>query len=92
MILKTAIILGQFISERKAFGQAVNQLKQDLETKIAEIENAKLTAELPAIDVTAPFDSNTAKKPKLLRAENGSIHPINKELSSCAGPHLCYAD
>ncbi len=69
------------ISERKAFGQAVNQLKQDLETKIAEIENAKLTAELPAIDVTAPFDSNTAKKPKLLRAENGSIHPINQELS-----------
>lgn len=68
-------------SERKAFGPAVNQLKQELESIIADKENTKLTADLPAIDVTAPFDINTAVKPRVLLAENGSIHPINQELA-----------
>lgn len=65
--------------ERGAFGQAVNALRQDLTARVAA---AAAEAEvLPAIDITAPYDSNIepSKRPRLLAAELGSQHPLMRE-------------
>ena len=63
--------------ERAAFGKAVNELKQELE-EILLNHHPKTTTQKP-IDITAPFDVN-AKKPGLLPADQGSVHPLMKEL------------
>lgn len=63
--------------QRKAFGQAVNALSQELKDKVAA-EAAK-TETVSTIDVTAPMDIN-ASAPKLLPAANGTIHPISQEI------------
>jgi phenylalanyl-tRNA synthetase alpha chain len=65
-------------SERAAFGQAINQLKKDLERAIEERESAKPDTRR-AIDVTAPFDDN-ANLPEFLASENGSVHPLMREI------------
>lgn len=64
--------------ERRAYGQAVNELKQEIESWVAS--SAESAAALPPIDVTAPFDVNQKQKPRLLPAEHGSIHPLMSEL------------
>ncbi|MCA9309214.1 phenylalanine--tRNA ligase subunit alpha [Candidatus Saccharibacteria bacterium] len=64
-------------SERAAYGQAVNALKQELEEKVAEAD-AGIDDQVP-IDVTAPMDAN-AEIPSLLPTEDGSIHPISREI------------
>jgi phenylalanyl-tRNA synthetase alpha chain len=61
------------------FGKEINQLRQELEAVVAaEQEQAEA---LPSIDITAPFDVNTApeKRPRLLPAEQGSQHPLMRE-------------
>lgn len=66
--------------DRANFGKELNQLKAYFEKKVsAEQEKVE---ELDAIDVTAPFDENTleSKKPRLLDADIGSLHPLMKEL------------
>lgn len=71
--------------ERATFGKELNKLKDYFEKKVkAEQEKVE---ELDAIDVTAPFDVNTKddKKPRLLSAEEGSIHPLMKELQDILG-------
>lgn len=65
---------------RAAFGQAINQLKQELETAITARETALATVSLPAIDVTAPMDYN-ASMPLLLPSEQGTIHPLTQEIA-----------
>ena len=65
--------------ERAAFGQAVNALAQELKARIeAEVDGG---AELPSIDVTAPFDTNAAL-PGLLPSERGTVHPLTQEIKS----------
>lgn len=64
--------------ERSAFGQAVNALSLELK-KMVEAESSDVET-LPAIDVTAPFDTNS-KRPTLLASENGSIHPLMAEIT-----------
>jgi phenylalanyl-tRNA synthetase alpha chain len=65
-------------SDRAAFGQAVNQLSQDLKAKVkADTEHV---TELPPIDVSAPFDIN-GSLPAYLPAEHGSVHPISQEIA-----------
>ncbi|MBP9667692.1 phenylalanine--tRNA ligase subunit alpha [Candidatus Saccharibacteria bacterium] len=64
-------------ADRAAYGQAVNALSQELKAMVAA-ENDKLV-ELPAIDVTAPMDINTAV-PELLPSTGGSQHPITQEI------------
>jgi phenylalanyl-tRNA synthetase alpha chain len=68
--------------ERGAFGQEVNQLRGEL-TELLEATQEK-TEELPPIDITAPFDTNTpaGKRPKLLPTEIGSQHPLMTELAT----------
>lgn len=68
-------------SQRKAFGSEVNQLKTELESLVQEAAN-KTVKSRKAIDITAPFDVNTAKnkKPTVLNSQLGSIHPLMREL------------
>ncbi len=64
--------------QRAAFGQAINELKQELENLVSS--NIKYqTSNIKPIDVTAPFDIN-AQLPELLPTENGTIHPISREI------------
>jgi phenylalanyl-tRNA synthetase alpha chain len=68
-------------AERPAFGQAVNELKQEIEAMVAGHEAAQESAQLAPIDVTAPFDTNIAPadRPRLLPTEWGSRHPLSTE-------------
>lgn len=70
--------------ERSAFGKEINQLKAELEVMVAD-HQAQAEA-LPAIDVTAPFDTNVPvdKRPKVLSSEQGSRHPLMTELALVA--------
>lgn len=65
-------------AKRRAYGQAVNDLKQELEAMVQGLEAAATAADLPPTDVTAPFDAN-AKQPQLLGPEAGSRHPLSVE-------------
>lgn len=67
-------------SQRAEFGQEVNQLRQELQKHLEESQEQDEVVE--AIDVTAPFDVNTAfdKQPRLLTADVGSQHPISLEI------------
>lgn len=68
--------------QRASFGKEINQLKQELEQLVAE--HQEQAEALPAIDVTAPFDLNVpiGRRPKLLGADNGSVHPLMQELGA----------
>lgn len=63
--------------QKKELGQAINQLKKDLETKAQQ--SSSKSSESEALDITAPFDINS-KLPDFLETEKGSIHPISKEI------------
>jgi phenylalanyl-tRNA synthetase alpha chain len=68
--------------QRGAFGKEINALRQELEQMVAtHQERAEV---LPPIDVTAPFDVNVSldARPKLLPTENGSTHPLTRELET----------
>lgn len=65
--------------ERKAFGQELNALRQELR---ATAEQSQTEAEtLPPIDVTAPFDINSPAPTLLLPAEHGTQHPLTREIT-----------
>lgn len=66
-------------AERGAFGQELNTLKKDLERRVADASD--VAEALPALDVTAPFDVN-APAPALLSSEQGSMHPLTRELQT----------
>lgn len=68
--------------QKRQYGQAVNALKQELGALIQKYEAEAESAEVEALDVTAPFDTNTPadKRPQLLTADQGSIHPLMAEL------------
>ncbi len=67
--------------ERGVFGKAVNAMKQELLAAI-EARDAELSkVDLPPIDVTAPMDVN-APLPALLPSEQGSIHPLMREIET----------
>lgn len=67
--------------ERGAFGKAVNTMKQELQTAIDAREAELAKVSLPPIDVTAPMDVN-APLPPLLPSEQGSIHPLMREIET----------
>lgn len=73
-------------SSRSQLGKDINELKKELSNWVAEAEAAAEAAELPAIDVTAPFDANVAAqdRPQLLSQKNGSKHPLTAELEVIA--------
>jgi len=66
--------------QRGAFGKEINQLRAELQEMVdAAREQVQI---VPPIDVTAPFDANTAtgKRPALLPSQAGSKHPLMTEL------------
>lgn len=67
--------------QRRAFGQEINQLKLLLESMVDDHEAAQASADLPPIDVTAPFGIN-AERPQLLPTERGTIHPLMQEIQA----------
>ena len=69
--------------QRREFGKKVNQLKIAVEAAVLERQNKLDEKFLPPIDVTAPFDVNS-KIPMLLPSNNGSIHPLMREMQVIA--------
>lgn len=67
--------------ERGPFGRQVNELKLALEAAIETREAELDSADVEPIDVTAPWDINGVK-PALLPTENGTQHPLTKELEN----------
>lgn len=67
--------------QRGAFGRQINDLKETLEIAIVERESAVLDQAVEPIDITAPFDIN-GMKPTLLPTENGTIHPLSREITN----------
>jgi len=66
-------------TERPAFGQELNQMKQRLQQQVEEIIASRADAEVEAIDVTAPLGINQPTS-RPLTADNGSKHPLMTEL------------
>lgn len=71
------------VKERASFGKEINSLKAELEQLVAQSHDSELTTQ-NSIDVTAPFDVNVPaeQKPKLLPTDNGSVHPLMRELNT----------
>lgn len=67
--------------ERGAFGKQVNEVKIAVEQAVEARENELESADVEAIDVTAPWSVN-GKKPELLPTEQGTQHPLTKELDN----------
>lgn len=67
--------------ERGAYGREVNELKQVVEAAVEKREDELESAEVQSIDVTAPWDVNGVK-PELLPTEQGTQHPLTKELEN----------
>lgn len=65
--------------ERGAYGKQINTLKNELEAAIVARESALESADVESIDVTSPFDVN-AERPALLPTENGTLHPLMREI------------
>lgn len=65
--------------ERSSAGQALNELKKQLQVAVDERQTVLDEASIEPIDVTAPWDVNS-KRPVLLPTETGTTHPISKEL------------
>lgn len=75
-----AIIPTLPLEERSGFGKQLNELRRELAGAIEQRELALENANRPApIDVTAPWDVN-AGPVSLLPTENGSIHPLMREI------------
>lgn len=67
--------------ERGAFGKQVNEVKLAVEAAIETREAELDSADVITLDITAPWDANTAR-PSLLPTENGTQHPLTKELDA----------
>ena len=67
--------------QKAAFGAEVNALRLELTAMIES--QAAVDSAVPALDISAPFDVNTAadRRPQLLPSQLGTIHPLMAELS-----------
>ena len=77
--------------ERGAFGKQVNEVKVAVEAAIEARENELESADVVAIDVTAPWDVNSAQ-PALLPTEQGTQHPLTTELENVVDIFTCAVD
>ena len=67
--------------ERGAFGRQVNEVKVTVEQAVEAREAELESADVVALDVTAPWSVN-GKRPQLLPTEQGTQHPLTKELEN----------
>ncbi len=65
--------------ERGAYGKRVNEVKQAIERAVDAREAELEAADLPPIDLTAPWDVNTGPI-SLLPASQGTTHPLMQEI------------
>ena len=70
--------------QKGEFGAKVNDLKNEIQAEVSKKLEEKENAEVEEIDISAPFAESSrdkiSQKPQLLSAENGSKHPLQKEL------------
>ena len=68
-------------ADRPAYGQAINDLREELQAMVDGYEATLATAAVVPIDPTAPFDVNVAPalRPSLFGPETGSVHPLSTE-------------
>lgn len=64
--------------DRKAFGEALNQKKSDLEAKLRAASEKAESENISPLDITAPFAPGST--PFTAKADFGSIHPLSREL------------
>lgn len=67
------------VDQKVDFGKKVNELKNELEIAVASREQSLEGDDIKAIDVTAPFDTNSVDI-DLLSTRNGTQHPLTLEL------------
>lgn len=67
--------------ERGDFGRKVNEIKQAVEAAIEAREAALEDVAVEPLDVTAPWHTD-GSRPKLLPTEQGTQHPLTKELET----------
>lgn len=65
--------------QKPAYGQAVNNVREELQAMVDDYEAAQTSAAVAPLDATAPFDANVSERPSLLGPQTGSIHPLNTE-------------
>jgi len=65
--------------DRAAYGKAVNDLKTEVKSWVADIEAADEVIE--SIDVTAPQAINAGSAPSFLPSAQGSQHPLTTEIN-----------
>ncbi|MEQ1665804.1 MAG: hypothetical protein ABL927_10550, partial [Bdellovibrionales bacterium] len=67
--------------KKGAFGKAVNEVRQELESLLGQEESDD---NRQPIDVTAPWDLNTSIKikPSVFPLSQGSIHPLTQEIDN----------
>ena len=69
--------------EKRILGKALNELRSFLKQKTREAQAKQKAAGFQGyLDVTAPWGLNQNKKPNLIAAEEGSIHPTCKALDA----------
>ena len=70
--------------KRGEYGKAVNELKLAVQSWVDEALAAQAESKLEPIDVTAPWDVNSAhtKRPRFLTADHGSLHPLVREMNT----------
>lgn len=74
--------LGSLPNEEKAFfGKSVNELKEKLKVDIDKRQEELDSADIVALDVTAPWAENSIL-PSLFPVEQGSCHPLAVELEA----------
>lgn len=69
------------VEERGAFGKQVNEVKIAVEQAVEARENELESADVTPLDISAPWSVNGAQ-PKLLPTEQGTQHPLTKELEN----------
>lgn len=72
------------VAQRAELGQKINALRQELTTKVMELESAAEQAKVVPLDVTAPFAASDSQHrlqlPTLLPVETATLHPLTLEL------------
>lgn len=68
-------------ADRAQLGQALNQLRQELQTLIQQKKADAEDATIEALDITAPWAENQ-QPPQLLSADLGSVHPLSQEIEA----------
>lgn len=67
--------------EKGPYGKAVNELKQAVEAAVEARVDELESGEIETLDVTAPWDVNSAR-PEFLPTNEGSAHPLTTELTN----------